>query len=103
MIETYYVVRDCCGGVLSVQDTPAVISQNTCETCGDWDMTQYVVRIVRADVTAVTCAEMCDLAGCGIPFSTIRAIDAVGVRNIDIVPMSWTINNDNTMPYGRRC
>jgi len=99
MIETYYVVRDCCGCVLSVQDTPAQIVSQICDTCGDWDMTQYKVQIVRADVTEVTAAERCNLSGCGIPFNTIRAIDAVGVRNVDIVPMSWTINN---MPYGRR-
>ena len=101
MIETYYILRDCCGKMVDISTNPIPHTVCVCETCGDLDLRHEVVRIVRADVSEPVHADRIDLAAHGVSFATIREIDAAGVENVDVVPHNYSMCSDSPRIYGR--
>jgi len=85
-VETVFLVKNCCGMILSVNTERVSIQKHYCETCGDRSYRQYKCHLVRADVDKPVSAYGANLLGLGVDFSTIREIDAIGAEGVYLVP-----------------
>lgn len=101
MVESYYVLRNCCGDMLDISSFPIPHTSGLCETCRDWDIHQEFVRIVRADVSEPISAAQVDLASVGVSFATILEIDAIGAEEVYVVPHNYSMCSNSPRLYGR--
>lgn len=92
MIETIYILKDCCGGTVYTDTTPIKYSHDVCDTCGDAAVRGYVLTYVRANVPEPVLAKECNLSEHFL-FSDIREIDTFP-GTVWVVPFDYSVADD---------